>query len=64
MNSKAPPNTGDSSLNIESLLDPSNPYVLTVVLPAAVLGAFGFKRAAIFWVMAVIVWNIVKRIVF
>lgn len=62
MKSKEPPQNA-GSLNIEDLLDPDNPYVLTVVLPAALLFMFGFRRLAIFWIMAAIVWNIGKRMI-
>lgn len=58
MNSKT---TEGGGLTVESLLDPSNPLVLWVVLPAAVLAALGLRKAAVFWVMAFVVWTIAKR---
>ena len=60
MNSKYVENDG---LSVGDLLDPSNPLVLTVVLPAAVLGAMGFKRGAILWIMAAVVWSIGKQFI-
>lgn len=62
MNSKEPPQNS-ASLELGDLLDPSSPYVLTVVLPAALLIMFGFRRAAVFWIMAAIVWNVGKRMI-
>lgn len=58
MNSKS---TEGNSLTAEALLDPSNPLVLTVILPAAVLAALGLRKAAIFWIMAAVVWQVGKR---
>lgn len=52
--------TADGGLTVESLLDPSNPLVLWVVLPAAVLAALGLRKAAIFWVMGFVVWTVGK----
>lgn len=53
----------NNSLTMESLLDPQNPYVLTVVLPAAALAALGFKRGAVLWIFAAVAWNIGKRFI-
>lgn len=53
--------TNESSLSVEKLLDPDNPFVLTVVLPAAVLAALGMRKAAMFWIFACVAWNVGKR---
>lgn len=54
---------GNNNLSIESLLDPGNPYVLTVVLPAAALAMLGFKRGAILYIFAAIAFNLGRRFI-
>lgn len=44
------------------LLDPTNPLVLWVILPAAVLGALGLRRGAILWIMACVVYGVATRV--
>lgn len=58
MESKFPREQG---IAVEELLDPTNPLVLWVVLPAAVLAALGLKKAAIFWIIASVVWSIGRQ---
>lgn len=59
MESKYPKESG---IAIETLLDPSNPLVIWVILPAAVLAALGMKRGAIFWIMAFVIWTIGRQL--
>ena len=60
MDSKIPSERG---LTAGELLDPSNPLVLWVVLPAAVLAALGMRKPAVFWILASVVWSVGSRIV-
>ena len=59
MESKYP---SDQGVTFEELLDPTNPLVLWVVLPAAVLAALGMKRGAILWVMGSVVLSVATRV--
>ena len=59
MESKYP---SDQGLAVGDLLDPTNPLVLWVVLPAALLGALGLRRGAILWVMASVIFSLVTRV--
>ena len=52
----------DQGLSVQDLLDPTNPIVLWVVLPAALLAAFGMKRGAVLWIMAAVVYSVVTRV--
>ena len=53
---------GDKGVSFAELLDPTNPLVLWVVLPAAVLGALGMKRGAVLWVMATVIFSVATRV--
>ncbi|HUF57603.1 MAG TPA: hypothetical protein VMM55_13700 [Thermohalobaculum sp.] len=59
MESKYP---DDSGIAVGDLLDPTNPLVLWVVLPAAVLAALGMRRGAILWIMACVIYTVVTRV--
>ncbi len=52
----------DQGFTFGELLDPTNPLVLWVVMPAAVLAALGLKRAAVLWVMASVIYSVVTRV--
>ena len=52
----------DQGLAAGDLLDPTNPLVLWVVLPAALLGALGMKRGAVLWVMASVIFSVATRV--
>lgn len=49
-------------MSVEELLDPTNPLVLWVVLPAAVLAALGMRRGAVLWIMAAVVFSVATRV--
>ena len=55
--------TSAHGLSAQELLDPSNPLVLWVVLPAAVLAALGLRKPAVFWIMAAVVWQVGRRVI-
>ena len=52
----------DKGLAMGDLLDPTNPLVLWVILPAAVLGALGMRRGAILWIMVCAIYAVVTRV--
>ena len=58
-----PKTASTHGLSAQDLLDPSNPLVLSVVLPAAVLAALGLRKPAVFWIMAAVVWSVGSRFV-
>lgn len=52
----------DQGLSVEQMLDPTNPIVLWVILPAAALAALGLRKAAIFWIMGAVVLSLASRL--
>ena len=59
MESKYPSSQG---LSVGDLLDPTNPLVIWVILPAAVLVALGMRRGAILWIMACVIFMVATRV--
>lgn len=45
---------------MDFLLDPRNPFLLTAVVPTAVLGALGLRKLAMLWLLAVLGWHLLR----
>ena len=52
----------DDGLAMGDLLDPTNPLVVWVILPAAILGALGMRRGAILGIMVCAIYAVVTRV--
>lgn len=46
-------------VSVDFLLDRQSPFLLTGILPAATLGAFGLRKMAVLWLLATVLWQTV-----